>query len=151
MDLGLLTYISKKSASRRFSWCNSQLLTPSGRRAMKDTVFIPSLARHFGISISISINISIRKSNHDFPWISVWNADRNVKGTPGGAMDTIQMGPSVKLKDLSHGTHLTRKSVQKYAENWNRELLRPSGVELLPNYCLEPDIWIFGGGLLLEE
>ena len=27
-DLGILTYISRKSASRRFSWCNSQLLTP---------------------------------------------------------------------------------------------------------------------------
>ena len=40
-DLGLLTYISRKSASRRFSWCNSQLLTPSGRRAMKETVFVP--------------------------------------------------------------------------------------------------------------
>ena len=43
-DLGSLTYISRKSVSRRFSWCNSQLLTPSGRRAMKETVFIPSRA-----------------------------------------------------------------------------------------------------------
>ena len=41
MDLGLLTYIFRKSVSRRFSWCNSQLLTPSGRRAMKETVFVP--------------------------------------------------------------------------------------------------------------
>ena len=42
-DLGLLTYISRKSASRRFLWCNSQLLTPSGRRDMSDTVFpLPS-------------------------------------------------------------------------------------------------------------
>ena len=40
-DLGLLTYISRKSVSRRFSWCNYQLLTPSGRRAMKETVFVP--------------------------------------------------------------------------------------------------------------
>ena len=39
MDLGLLNYISRKSVSRRFSWCNSQLLTPSGRRAMKEKVF----------------------------------------------------------------------------------------------------------------
>ena len=43
-DLGLLTYISRKSVSRRFSRCNSQLLTPSGRRAMKETMFIPSRA-----------------------------------------------------------------------------------------------------------
>ena len=40
-DLGLLTYISRKSASRRFSWCNSQLLTTSGSRAMKETLFVP--------------------------------------------------------------------------------------------------------------
>ena len=38
-DLVLLTYIFRKSVSWRFSWCNSQLLTPSGRRAMKETVF----------------------------------------------------------------------------------------------------------------
>ena len=43
-DLGLLTNIFGKSVSRRFSWCNSQLLTPSGRRAMKETVFVPSPA-----------------------------------------------------------------------------------------------------------
>ena len=28
--LGILTHIFGKSVSRRFSWCNSQLLTPSG-------------------------------------------------------------------------------------------------------------------------
>ena len=43
-DLGLLTYISRKSVSRRCSRCNSQNLTPSGRRVMKETVFIPSWA-----------------------------------------------------------------------------------------------------------
>ena len=36
-ELGLLTYISRKSASRRFSWCNSQLLFPSGRRDMSES------------------------------------------------------------------------------------------------------------------
>ena len=43
-DLGLLTHTARKSVSRRFLWCNSQLLTPSGRRAMKETMFIPSRA-----------------------------------------------------------------------------------------------------------
>ena len=48
-DLGLLNHMARKSVSRRCSWCNSQLLTPSGRRAMKETVlketvFIPSPA-----------------------------------------------------------------------------------------------------------
>ena len=42
--LGLLTYVSAKSLSRRFSLCNSQRPTPSGRRAMKETVFVPYLA-----------------------------------------------------------------------------------------------------------
>ena len=41
-DLSLLTHLAWKSVSRRFSWCNSQLLTPSGRRAMKETVFLPT-------------------------------------------------------------------------------------------------------------
>ena len=34
---------------------------------------------------------------------------------------------SIKLKDLSPVTYLTRKSVQKFAESWNRELLGLSG------------------------
>ena len=38
-DLSLLTHIFRKSAKRRFSWCNSQLLHPSGRRAMRETLF----------------------------------------------------------------------------------------------------------------
>ena len=41
MDLSLLTYIFGKSAKRRFSWCNSQRLSPSGRRDMSETVFGP--------------------------------------------------------------------------------------------------------------
>ena len=41
-DLSLLTYILGKSAKRRFSWCNSQLLSPSGRRDMNETVFPPT-------------------------------------------------------------------------------------------------------------
>ena len=31
----------RKTVSRRFSWCNSQIVTPSRRRAMKETVFVP--------------------------------------------------------------------------------------------------------------
>ena len=38
-ELGLLTHIFGESATRRFLWCNSQLLTPSGRRDMSQTVF----------------------------------------------------------------------------------------------------------------
>ena len=41
-DLSLLTHLAGKSASRRFSWCNSQLLTPKFRRATDQTMFIPS-------------------------------------------------------------------------------------------------------------
>ena len=41
-DLGLLTHIFRESATRRFLWCNSQLLTPSGRRDMSQTMFLPT-------------------------------------------------------------------------------------------------------------
>ena len=41
-DLSLLTQFLEKSASRRCSWCNSQLLIPKFRRAADQTVFIPS-------------------------------------------------------------------------------------------------------------
>ena len=47
MDVGLLTYIFRKSVSRRFSWCNFQRLTPSGRRAMKETVLCPIMGPYF--------------------------------------------------------------------------------------------------------
>ena len=43
-DLSLLTHLYMKSALRRCSWCNSQLLTPWFRRATKQKVFIPSPA-----------------------------------------------------------------------------------------------------------
>ena len=41
-ELGLLTHIFKESATRRFLWCNSQPLTPSGRRDMSQTMFLPT-------------------------------------------------------------------------------------------------------------
>ena len=41
-ELGLLTYIFRKSASRRFLWCSSHPLTPSGRRDMSQTLFLPT-------------------------------------------------------------------------------------------------------------
>ena len=43
-DLGLLTYIFGKSATRRLSWCNSQFFSPSGRRDMSETM-IPLTGR----------------------------------------------------------------------------------------------------------
>ena len=41
-ELGLLTHIFRESATRRFLWCNSQLLTSLGRRDMSETVFLPT-------------------------------------------------------------------------------------------------------------
>ena len=41
-DLGLLTHIFRESATRRFLWCSSKLLTPWGRRDMSETVFLPT-------------------------------------------------------------------------------------------------------------
>ena len=47
-----------------------------------------------------------------------------------------KMIKSFKLKDLNPVTHLTRKSVQKYAERWNRKLLGLSGRQVMANLLL---------------
>ena len=77
MDLGLLTYISRKSVSRRFSWCNSQLLTPSGRRAMKiHTMPDDSKNKSAEIIFSVTwglfkgVSISATKNSHKFLLLS---------------------------------------------------------------------------------
>ena len=71
-DLSPGTHLTRKSVSRRFSWCNSQLLTPSGRRAMKETVFVHHplywvkfLGWGYPLNISFSVSFCMPQWGHD--------------------------------------------------------------------------------------